>query len=325
MANCSGCLKENTDGFCPACETKLFDRSKVPNQLEFNWDDIQDRIFGQPAGFSISGVQPKGFIGRAKNNLLAPNRNIESMYIIKPCLDTRRSLYFDSPANEHLTMNMAGQLFKISTAKCGLVKFANGEPAYLTRRFDRDKEGNALRQEDFVSVLNAIPGVNDHGLYKYNSFTYEDVGYRLNPTDQISFIRILLFNFLTGNGDFHLKNLSLLESSDGDMLLSPSYDLMNTKLHINDSQMAMNLFRERESAKQNLPNTGYKYHIKDFLELGNRIGVRDRILLTMVEEFRSAKLEMISFVDKSFLSDAGKLKYKEVVELHHNQLFYAYQ
>ena len=321
MANCNGCLKENIDGFCSACETKLFDRSKVSIQLEFNWNDIQDRITGQPAGFSISGVQPKGFIGRDKNNLLAPNRDIESMYIIKPFLDSRRTLYNDSPANEHLTMTMANQLFNISTSKCGLMIFANGEPAYLTRRFDRDKEGNALRQEDFVSVLKAIPDTNDHGLYKYNSFTYEDVGNRLNPADQVSFIRILVFNFLTGNGDVHLKNLSLLESADGDMLLSPAYDLMNTKLHINDSQIAMNLFKEMERTKQNLLTATYDYNIEDFLELGKRIGVRERILLPIEEEFRAAKKDMLLLVDKSFLSDAGRLKYKEVVELHHDQLF----
>jgi len=321
MANCNGCLKENINGFCSACETKLFDRSKVPSQLEFNWSDIQDRIMGQPAGFSISGVQPKGFIGRDKNNLLAPNRDIESMYIIKPFLDSRRSLYNESPANEHFTMAMADQLFNISTAKCGLLRFANGEPAYLTRRFDRDKEGNVLGQEDFVSVLNATPSTNDHGLYKYNSYTYEDVGNRLNPADQISFIRILVFNFLTGNGDVHLKNLSLLESADGDMLLSPSYDLMNTKLHINDPQLAMNLFKEMERTKQNLLTNTYDYKIRDFLELGKRIGVRDRLLLPIEKEFRAAKEDMLLLVNKSFLSDAGKLKYKEVVELHHGQLF----
>ncbi len=321
MANCYGCLKDNIHGFCSSCENKLFDRSKVSNQLEFNWDDIQDRIMGQPEGFSISGVQPKGFIGRDKNNLLAPNRNIESMYIIKPFLDTRRRLYNDSPANEHLTMTMADQLFKISTAKCGLVKFANGEPAYLTRRFDRDKEGNVLGQADFVSVLNATPDTNDHGLYKYNSFTYEDVGNRLNPTDQINFIRILVFNYLTGNGDVHLKNLSLLESPDGDMLLSPSYDLMNTKLHINDPKIAMNLFKEMERTQQKLLTATYDYKIGDFHKLGKRIGVRDRILKTIEEEFRVAKANMLLLVDKSFLSDAGKLKYKEVVEQHHVQLF----
>jgi serine/threonine-protein kinase HipA len=321
MPYCHGCLKENIDGFCSACETKLFDRSKVPYQLEFNWNDIQDRIIGQPAGFSISGVQAKGFIGRNKNNLLAPNRDVESMYIIKPFLDSRRNLYADSPANEHLTMTMADQLFNILTAKCALVRFANGEPAYLTRRFDRDKVGKVLRQEDFVSVLNATPGANDHGLYKYNSFTYEDIGNRLNPADQISFIRILVFNFLTGNGDVHLKNLSLLESADGDMLLSPSYDLMNTKLHINDSKIAMNLFKEMERTKHDLLNTTYNYKIGDFLDLGKRIGVRERILPPIEKEFRAAKADMLLLVDKSFLSDAGKLKYKEVVDLHHNQLF----
>ncbi len=218
-------------------------------------------------------------------------------------------------------MIMADQLFNISTAKCGFVKFANGEPAYLTRRFDRDKERKVLRQEDFVSVLKATPGTNDHGLYKYNSFTYEDIGNRLNPTDQISFIRILVFNFLTGNGDVHLKNLSLLESSDGDMLLSPSYDLMNTKLHINDPQIAMNLFKEMERTKQNLLTATYNYKIGDFLELGRRLNIRDRILLSVEKEFREAKADMQLLVDKSFLSDAGKQKYKEVVELQHNQLF----
>jgi serine/threonine-protein kinase HipA len=321
MANCNGCLKENIDGFCSACETKLFDRSRVPVRLGFNWNDIQDRITGQPAGFSISGVQPKGFIGRDKNNLLVPNRNIESLYIIKPFVNSRRTLYLDSPANEHLTMIMAGQLFSIPTARCGFVRFANGEPAYLTRRFDRDREGNALRQEDFVSVLKVLPSTNDTGLYKYNSFTYEDVGNRLNPTDQIRFIRVLLFSFLTGNGDVHLKNLSLLESPDGDMVLSPSYDLMNTKLHVNDPQMAMNLFKEMERTKQHLLTANYNYKIGDFLELGKRLNIKDRILLEIEKEFRAARAGMMLFVDKSFLSDAGKQKYKEVVELHYDQLF----
>jgi len=321
MANCNGCLKENINGFCSACETRLFDRSKVPCQLDFNWNDIQDRILGQPAGFSISGVQPKGFIGRNKNNLLAPNRDVESMFIIKPFLDSRRTLYADSPANEHLTMTLAAKLFNIPTAKCAFVRFANGEPAYLTKRFDRDKVGNKLRQEDFVSVLSVVPGRNDHGLYKYNSFTYEDVGIRLNPADQIRFIRILVFNFLTGNGDVHLKNLSLLESAEGDMLLSPSYDLMNTKLHINDAKIAMNLFKEMERTKQNLLTETYKYKIADFHELGRRIGVQDRILLVIEKEFRLAKNEMLLFADKSFLSVEGKLRYKEVIELQYDQLF----
>ena len=321
MNVCHGCLKDETIGFCSACETKLFERSKVPPQLDFDWIDIQDKINGQPAAFSISGVQPKGFVGRNKNKLLAPNKEIESMYIIKPSLDSRRNLFNDSPANEHLTMTMARQLFKISAADCAYMRFANGEPAYITKRFDRNKMGLPLSQEDFVSVLNAIPRNNDHGMYKYNSFTYEDVGRYLNPIDQINFVRILIFNFLSGNGDVHLKNISLLESADGDMLLSPSYDLMNTKLHINDSQLAMNLFKEMERTQQHLLSQFYNYKISDFIEFGKRLGIFEQLLLSIASDFKDRKLDLFSLIDKSFLSDEGKRKYKEVVEVNFAQLF----
>jgi hypothetical protein len=83
----------------------------------------------------------------------------------------------------------------------------------------------------------------------------------------------------------------------------------------------MNLFKEMERTKQNLLTTTYDYKIGDFLELGRRIGVRERILPSVEKEFRAAKSDMLLLVDKSFLSDAGKLKYKDVVDQHHDQLF----
>lgn len=317
MSYCHGCLKENVNGFCSACESKLFDRSKVLTKLSFNWDDIEDKILGSQAGFSISGVQIKGLIGRDKNKLLAPNRDIESMYIVKPFLDSRRKLHLDSPANEHLTMQMAKQLFNIPTAECAFMHFADGEPLYLTRRFDR-KKGEKLRQEDFVSILQV--NANDR-YYKYTSFSYEDVGMKLNPTDRIRFIRLLIFNFLSGNGDVHLKNISMLESKDGSMLLSPAYDLMNTKLHANDPQIAMNLFKEMERTTDNHFNNTYTYKIKDFIELGTRLKIRRKILDSITEQCQEKENEMIKFIDKSFLSDAAKQKYQETLNTHFKQLF----
>lgn len=318
MAYCKGCLKDNTNGFCSACESKLFNRSKVSPILDFNWDDIENKRPGYPGIFSISGVQPKGFIGRNKNKLLVPNIKTESMYIVKPFLDSRRKLAMDSPANEHLTMTMANQLFNISTAECAYMHFANGEPVYLTRRFDRNINGEKLRQEDFVSILEIA---SDDKYYKYNSSSYEDVGNKLTPVDRIKFIKILIFNFLTGNGDVHLKNLSLLESEDGDMLLSPSYDLMNTKLHIDDPQMAMNLFKEMERTKEHLLSKTYEYKINDLIELGKRLQIKERILKSITDEFRAAKNNMLRFVDRSFLSDEGKQKYQETINNHYKQLF----
>ena len=88
MAQCNGCLKDNIKGFCSSCETILFDRSKVSPQLKFNWEDISKRIDGQPMGFSVSGVQRKGFIGKPRGIELVPKMDLDekSLYIIKPML-----------------------------------------------------------------------------------------------------------------------------------------------------------------------------------------------------------------------------------------------
>lgn len=310
MAQCNGCLKDNTEGFCSSCASILFDRSKVSPQLKFNWEDISKRIDGMPMGFSISGVQRKGFIGKPRGTELVPKMDVneKSQYIIKPML-SRFNMPDQSPANEHLTMQMARQLFGIRIADCAFMNFANGSPAYLTRRFDYDKNGEKLNQEDFVSVLKAAN--------KYTSKTYQDVGEFLGPLNRVDFLRILIFNFLTGNGDVHLKNISLLETSDGDMMLSPSYDLMNTKIHIADNLLALNLFKEFEQTSLPLGEK-YRYNRKDFIEFGLRLKIREPVISKMIDSFSEKESEIISMVDKSFLSDDARKLYKNNVVENYN-------
>ena len=319
MEYCFGCLKDNVEGFCSSCEKRLFDRSKINPQLNFSWEDISKVIDGYPAGFSISGVQTKGFIGKATGTKLSPSLadDKNSIYIIKPLL-SRFDLPSDSPANEHVTMQMAKQLFGIKTAECCFMRFANGTPAYVTRRFDYNKEVEKLNQEDFASVLQAKK--DNDGKYKYLAKSYEDFGDVLSPLNKVEFTRILIFNFLTGNGDAHLKNFSLLETSDGDMQLSPSYDLMNTKIHVNDSPIALNLFIELERTSLARGKT-YTYAIKDFIELGKRFGLRDKLLEKIVKEFEGTENKMKEMINKSFLSDKAKKKYLETVEKNFVQLF----
>jgi serine/threonine-protein kinase HipA len=319
MEHCFGCLKDDVVGFCSSCEKKLFDRSKINPQLNFNWEELSKVIDGYPAGFSISGVQTKGFIGKATGTELSPNLKDgeNSIYIIKPLL-SRFNLSSDSPANEHVTMQMAKQLYGIRTAECCFMRFSNGTPAYVTRRFDYNKDEEKLNQEDFASILQAKK--THDGSYKYNAKSYEDFGAILSPLNKIEFIRILIFNFLTGNGDAHLKNFSLLETPDGDMQLSPSYDLMNTKIHINDSPIALNFFRELE--RTSLPRgQTYTYAIKDFIELGKRFGLRDKLLDKIVKEFAGTEYKIKEMINKSFLSDKAKKKYLEIVEKNFVQLF----
>ena len=307
MAQCNGCLKDNINGFCSSCATVLFDRSKISPQLKFNWEDIAKRIDGIPMGFSISGVQRKGFIGKPRGVELVPKMDVNerSQYILKPIL-SRFNLPDQSPANEHVTMQMAKQLFGIKIAECAFMTFANGTPAYLTKRFDYDKNGKKLNQEDFVSVLKAA--------HKYESKTYEDVGNWLGSLNRVDFLRILIFNFITGNGDAHLKNISLLETADGDMMLSPSYDLMNTKIHVTDNFLALNLFKEFEQTSLSLGEK-YKYKSKDFLKFGKRLKIREPIIQKIIDAFNKKEKEMLAMVDKSFLSaDAKKLYKKNVLD-----------
>lgn len=305
MTQCNGCLKDNVNGFCSSCETILFDRSKVTQQLTFNWEDISKRIDGQPMGFSISGVQRKGFIGKPRGTELVPKMEVDekSQYIIKPML-SRFNVPDQSPANEHVTMQIAKQLFGIKTAECAFMNFANGAPAYITRRFDYNDEGEKLNQEDFASVLKASD--------KYNSKTYQDVGEWLSPLNKIDFLRILIFNFITGNGDVHLKNISLLETADGDMMLSPSYDLMNTKIHLTDNLLALNLFEELEQTSLPLGKK-YVYNMEDFIEFGKRLKIKETIISRMIDMFITNEANLISMIDKSFLSDEAKKSYIENV------------
>lgn len=305
MAHCNGCLKDNTKGFCSSCETILFNRSKVSPQLKFNWEDISKRIDGHPMGFSISGVQRKGFIGKPRGIELVPKMVIDekSQYIIKPML-SRFNLPDQSPANEHLTMQIAKHLFSIKIAECAFMNFENGTPAYVTRRFDYNEKGEKLNQEDFVSVLKAAD--------KYKSKTYQDVGEWLSPLNRVDFLRVLIFNFLTGNGDVHLKNISLLETADGDMMLSPSYDLMNTKIHLTDNLLALNLFKELEQTSLPLGEK-YNYKSADFIEFGKRLKIKETIITKIIDLFNKKESEIFDMVDKSFLSDEAKKLYKNNV------------
>ena len=309
MAQCNGCLKDNTSGFCSSCEKILFNRSKVKPQLKFNWEDISKRIDGLPMGFSISGVQRKGFVGKPRGIDLVPKMAIDekSQYIIKPIL-SRFNIPDQALANEHVTMQIAKQVFGIKIAECAFVKFANGTPAYITKRFDYNKNGEKLNQEDFTSVLQ----VTD----KYKSKTYQDVGEWLNPLNRIGLLRILIFNFITGNGDVHLKNISLLETSDGDMMLSPSYDLMNTKIHLTDNLMALNLFKELEQTNLPLGKT-YNYTRNDFIEFGKRLKIKDSIITKIIDTFNKKENEIIAMLNKSFLSDEAKTIYKTNVKANY--------
>jgi serine/threonine-protein kinase HipA len=228
------------------------------------------------------------------------------------------------PANEHLTMQIAKQVYGLKTAENAMIFFKNGSPAYITKRFDVKADGTKLGKEDFATLAgktNDNAGPN----FKYE-FSYEEAGLLIQKyvsawrIEIEKYFSLVLFNFLFSNGDAHLKNFSLLESTKGDYLLSPIYDLLNTKLHIDDSDFAIDKglfaddFKSEQFKKSMHPNKS------DFEEFGRRIGVTENRIEKIMAPYLEKQPFMEVLISRSFLTEANKRGYLMMYQTKRNYL-----
>ena len=140
------------------------------------------------------------------------------------------------------------------------------------------------------------------------------------PIEIEKFFSLVLFNFLFSNGDAHLKNFSLLETSSKDYILSQAYDLINTRLHVNDTDFALNkgLFADNfESNKFKLKRHACK---DDFIEFGSRIGINGKRIEKIMKPYLEKQLNVELMINKSFLNDAGKRAYLLLYSTKRNYL-----
>lgn len=302
--------------YSSVAKKNLWGGRKVSPLLDFDREEFGHFRQEHVQGFSISGIQDKISL-RFEKNCLVPTEE-EGEFILKP-MPLRDGIDFlsDVPANEHVTMQMASQLFGLLTAANGMLFFSNGAPAYVVRRFDwkGDQPGEKFHQEDFCQLSGRSEELGGSN-YKYDA-SYEEVGellYRFCSAasiEALKLFRLILFNYLIGNGDAHLKNFSLLESPNGDMLLSPAYDLLNTTLHFPyETRTALDFFRDFEtlSFSQNA-----FYASADFIELGNKLKLPKKQIEKSLSQFSSSYDAIDSLVRRSFLSEKAKGNYLETV------------
>ena len=327
---CFSCMKEFTKGhYCNKCRTDLFDGQKIV-PLKFDKKEFYKKRRELADRMSISGVQDKISLKFGLRGELEPTAQ-DGTYILKPipiAEDVNRSE--DIVANEHISMLLSREVFKIPTALSALIEFSDGEKAYITRRFDysgAEKNGTLIKsdQEDFASILDHTSDTNGKN-YKYES-SYEACAKAIKefvpaymPAME-DFYKRILFNYLIGNGDAHLKNFSLYrEAGREDWSLTPNYDLLYTRYHIPQElgYMGLDLF-EGESETEAFKAMGY-YTLEDFELFAEHIGIPERRLKKIFDDFLKKTPDIVRMIERPFLSQEGKdaylRNYLERLKLH---------
>lgn len=315
---CPSTLQEGFTTYSPIARKQLFDGKEVSPILEFdspNNDSADKEAFLKNVGrISLSGVQPKAsLILNSKGRLEKPTENERGTYILKPAPSSYALLDRKfCPANEHVTMQLASQIYHIETAANAICFFRDGEAAYLCRRFDVGPEGQKYSQEDFASLA-GLTNANGGSDFKYNNLSYEECAdiirkyVKAAPVEILKFFRIIVFNYLTLNDDAHLKNFSLINRGDGEYHLAPAYDLINTSLHLNMPRIfALDKGLFKEGMQLSDTKTVGR---KDFEEFGRRIGLSERLIKRELNFFATEYPLAKELIDRSFLSESLKRSY----------------
>ena len=324
--NCPGCLKENVETYCDKCRKKLFNGKKVNHILAFSRPEFNEAKMERSGKLSISGIQVKHSLKLEGDKLVLTEKGGE--YILKPIPSGQFKLLDAVPANEHITMQIASQVFKLPTAENAMIFFSDMQQAYITKRFDILSEGKKLLQEDFAQVAQLTEESGGKN-YKYD-YSYEQIAGLMKKyigaynIEVEKYFKIILYNFLICNGDAHLKNFSISRNEDyGDYLLTPFYDLINTSIHVpGEHETALELFKDSFMTK------GYKfsskYSMDDFFEFGTRLGLKPIRISKIIEDIVSGEKEIRNLVNRSFLDNNLKIEYLRLVEERRARILYSY-
>ena len=306
MSKCLYCYKESGEAdFHPACARRFFGSETVP-ELPYtreNMSELAKKVIR--ASTSVTGVQAKMSldIDRGKKN--EPARftivGLWGRYILKP----QSHQYPHLPELEDLTMKMA-EVAGISTAKHTLIRLADGELAYLTRRMDRGSRGEKISMLDFCQLSNRLTEHKYYGTYPQLADTVKRFS-SAPLLDVQRFWEVVLFSWITGNSDMHCKNFSLLDLGGREYSLSPAYDLLPVLLAdpLDQEEMALTFTVGGEKA-----GFDRETFLTAFRESGIPEGVAQR-MLNRPEQLLPAWEELI---DMSFLPERVKSSYKALLE-----------
>ena len=312
---CPSILQEGYDTYSPIARRTLFDGHAVSHIFSGASPDTgtveANEAVKSVGRISLSGAQPKFSIVVDDDKLRYIREGEQGTFILKPRPTAYQIINRDfCVANEHVTMQIASQVYGIETAANALCFFDDGTPAYITRRFDVHSKGK-YKQEDFAALLGYTKD-NAGSNYKYDKASYEECAevihryVKATLIDIRRFFRIILFNFVTLNDDAHLKNFSLIERN-GEYRLSPAYDLINTSLQLmNPHIFALDkgLFKEGMAFSDT-----HTISRSDFEEFGKRIGLPIKVIKQEIDMFAAEQPLVKELLGRSFLSPSLQKQY----------------
>jgi len=301
--NCLICyrpLEKSEIDYHKKCLKKEFGLKQMP---PINIDEKDLKKYAKElieANIAITGVQPKLslWLEESKQNIRFTIVDNKSNFIVKPQSDVYKYL----PENEDLCMHLASEL-NIQTAKHGLIRLPSENLAYITQRFDRVKDGK-LASEDLCQLTETL---TEH---KYRG-SYEKTGkviskYSSQPGfDALNYFELILFSFIIGNADMHLKNFSMLENMDGTFTSSPAYDLVSTFLVMDheDEQLSLTI-----NGKKN------KIKLKDFDILAMSLSINEKQKEYIYQKFLKKETHIEWWIKNSFLPQHQKEKLQSLVD-----------
>lgn len=302
MCKCLYCYQELEGGqkdFHPHCIRKFFGTKDIP-LLQYKHEDL-DRLAEQiiRAQTSLTGVQPKLSLNLTKHEGCSRLTivGLWGDYIFKPQTES----YGQLPENEDLTMHLAAAA-KISVVPHSLIRMADGKLGYIAKRIDRTQKGEKIDMEDMCQ-LTLHPTE-----YKYKS-SYEQIAktivrYSSMPKlDLTNYMQLLLFCFVTGNNDMHLKNFSLYRPSEN-YRLTPAYDLLN---------VAIANPKDKEEMALSLSGRKTKLRLHDFLLSAKTMGLDENVVLRLVARLQKTLPQWKILIHHSFLSEEMKTAYENLL------------
>jgi serine/threonine-protein kinase HipA len=262
-----------------ACIKKLFGTTGPVPAINVKSTELLSEISKNAGRMSISGVQIKALVRVSKSGKTIEFVRSGGTHILKP----EPGQYPELPQNENLCMCLAEAAAGFDVSPHGLFYMADGKLCYIVKRFDMDPKGNKIHMEDMAQLLDMPPDS------KYES-SLEKVGNAIlkfsnRPyLDLIDFFERIMFCFLTGNGDMHLKNWSLIERPQGYWHLAPCYDLISSVIYLpNEDESALTV-----NGKRN------RLGLDDFTGLGSYLKIDERSVKNAIDKMLGLKEKMIA-------------------------------